>query len=182
MTAPRLPRRRPPAVALAGDLDAAQQQLAPVNGRPARPRQEGHLHDRQACSALRIHPRCRSAATWPPRCCTGTPPTPRPSPASPGASPSKTLGVITGEVGTGKTVAVRAALSGLDPTRHTVIYIGQPGHRRAGHPPAHRGRPGRAGPLHGTAALTAQAYDVLAAEAAEEAAPPCSSSTFPTGP
>ena len=38
----------------------------------------------------------------------------------------KTLGVITGEVGTGKTVAVRAALSALDPTRHTIIYIGNP--------------------------------------------------------
>ena len=38
----------------------------------------------------------------------------------------KTLGVITGEVGTGKTVAARAALAGLDPTRHTIIYIGNP--------------------------------------------------------
>jgi type II secretory pathway predicted ATPase ExeA len=38
----------------------------------------------------------------------------------------KTLGVITGEVGVGKTVAVRAALAALDPTRHTVIYIGNP--------------------------------------------------------
>jgi type II secretory pathway predicted ATPase ExeA len=38
----------------------------------------------------------------------------------------KALGVITGEVGTGKTVAIRAALAALDPTRHTVIYIGNP--------------------------------------------------------
>jgi len=29
-------------------------------------------------------------------------------------------------VGTGKTVAVRPALSALDPTRHTIIYIGNP--------------------------------------------------------
>src|SRR5690349_24280970 len=36
----------------------------------------------------------------------------------------KTLGVITGEVGTGKTVAVRAALSALDPTRRSIICIG----------------------------------------------------------
>jgi len=33
------------------------------------------------------------------------------------------LGVVTGEVGVGKTVAVRAAVHALDPTRHTVIYI-----------------------------------------------------------
>ena len=31
------------------------------------------------------------------------------------------LGVVTGEVGAGKTVAVRAALAALDPTRHTII-------------------------------------------------------------
>ena len=31
----------------------------------------------------------------------------------------RALGVITGEVGAGKTVAVRAALAGLDPCRHT---------------------------------------------------------------
>ncbi|MEV4418268.1 AAA family ATPase [Catellatospora sp. NPDC049609] len=38
----------------------------------------------------------------------------------------RALGVITGEVGAGKTVAVRAALTGLDPTRHTIIYLGNP--------------------------------------------------------
>lgn len=36
------------------------------------------------------------------------------------------LGVITGEVGAGKTVAVRAAVAGLDTSRHTVIYLGNP--------------------------------------------------------
>lgn len=36
------------------------------------------------------------------------------------------LGVLTGEVGSGKTVAVRAALAGLDPSRHTLIYLGNP--------------------------------------------------------
>ncbi|MFK0297527.1 ExeA family protein [Streptomyces sp. NPDC090442] len=36
------------------------------------------------------------------------------------------LGVITGEVGAGKTVAVRAALDGLDHPRHTVIYLPNP--------------------------------------------------------
>ena len=36
------------------------------------------------------------------------------------------LGVLTGEVGAGKTVAVRAALADLDPSRHTLIYLGNP--------------------------------------------------------
>lgn len=36
------------------------------------------------------------------------------------------LGVITGEVGAGKTVAVRSALSALDASRNTVIYLGDP--------------------------------------------------------
>jgi type II secretory pathway predicted ATPase ExeA len=38
----------------------------------------------------------------------------------------RTLGVITGEVGAGKTVATRAAVAALDPSRHTIIYIGNP--------------------------------------------------------
>lgn len=36
------------------------------------------------------------------------------------------LGLVTGEVGAGKTVAVRAALSGLDSSRTSVIYQGNP--------------------------------------------------------
>jgi type II secretory pathway predicted ATPase ExeA len=38
----------------------------------------------------------------------------------------RALGVITGEVGVGKTVAVRAALAALDPSRHITIYLGNP--------------------------------------------------------
>ena len=38
----------------------------------------------------------------------------------------RALGVITGEVGAGKTVAVRAALAGLDASRTTIIYLGNP--------------------------------------------------------
>jgi len=38
----------------------------------------------------------------------------------------RALGVLTGEVGAGKTVAVRAALAGLDASRHTTIYLGNP--------------------------------------------------------
>jgi type II secretory pathway predicted ATPase ExeA len=83
----------------------------------------------------------------------------------------KALGVITGEVGTGKTVAARAALAAIDPTRHTIIYIGNPavGVRGIHHyiVTALGGRP-----CHGTAALTAQAYDVLAGEAAERGRTP----------
>jgi len=38
----------------------------------------------------------------------------------------RALGVITGEVGAGKTVAVRAALAGLDSSRTMVVYLGNP--------------------------------------------------------
>jgi type II secretory pathway predicted ATPase ExeA len=36
------------------------------------------------------------------------------------------LGVVTGEVGAGKTVAVRAALADVDPSRTSTIYLGNP--------------------------------------------------------
>ena len=36
------------------------------------------------------------------------------------------LGVLTGEVGSGKTAALRAAVDGLDPSRHTLIYLPNP--------------------------------------------------------
>ena len=38
----------------------------------------------------------------------------------------RAIGLVTGEVGAGKTVAVRAALAGLDTSRHTIIYLGNP--------------------------------------------------------
>ncbi|MGH9262605.1 MAG: ExeA family protein, partial [Acidimicrobiales bacterium] len=38
----------------------------------------------------------------------------------------RALGVITGEVGSGKTVAARAATANLDASRHTIIYLGNP--------------------------------------------------------
>ena len=37
------------------------------------------------CRASTASPGCRSAATWPPACCTATPPTAKPPPGSPGA-------------------------------------------------------------------------------------------------
>jgi type II secretory pathway predicted ATPase ExeA len=78
----------------------------------------------------------------------------------------RAIGVITGEVGAGKTVAVRAATANLDPSRHVIIYLANPtiGVRgmlqhivaALGHTPA----------FH-TATLTPQAADALAAEHAE---------------
>ena len=76
------------------------------------------------------------------------------------------IGVITGEVGAGKTVAVRAALGELDNSRHTVIYLGNPAvgarglyytivHRLGGVPRFYK------------ASLIPQAADALAAEVAE---------------
>jgi type II secretory pathway predicted ATPase ExeA len=38
----------------------------------------------------------------------------------------RSIGVVTGEVGAGKTVSVRTALAGLDPSKHTVIYLPNP--------------------------------------------------------
>lgn len=37
-----------------------------------------------------------------------------------------TLGVIVGDTGAGKTVAVRAAVASLDPTKHTLVYLSNP--------------------------------------------------------
>src|SRR5512142_2076294 len=75
----------------------------------------------------------------------------------------RSLGVITGEVGAGKTVAARAAIAALDQTRHTLIYLPDPttGTRGIHHHlvTALGGRP-----AHGTATLAAQATALLAAE------------------
>jgi type II secretory pathway predicted ATPase ExeA len=38
----------------------------------------------------------------------------------------RAIGVVTGEVGAGKTVAARAAVAALEPNRHTVIYLPNP--------------------------------------------------------
>jgi type II secretory pathway predicted ATPase ExeA len=82
------------------------------------------------------------------------------------------IGVITSEVGAGKTVAVRAALAGLDRSRHTVIYLPDPTvgvrgiHHRivtalGGQPFVHH------------ATLAPQAADALAAEHAERGRVAC---------
>ena len=83
----------------------------------------------------------------------------------------KALGVITGEVGAGKTVAARSALAALDQARHTVIYLPDPTVGVRGiHHAIVSSLGGR--PAHGTAALTAQSADALAAEHAERGRTP----------
>ncbi len=76
------------------------------------------------------------------------------------------LGVLTGDVGAGKTVAVRAAVAGLDPTRHQVIYIPNPAFGTRGlYVAIVRALGGL--PRYQRAELMAQAGDLLAAEEAE---------------
>ena len=73
------------------------------------------------------------------------------------------LGVITGEVGAGKTVALRAALAELDASRHTVIYLPNPAVGSRGLYAALVSGLGGVPRFH-TAALIAQTTEHLAAE------------------
>lgn len=76
------------------------------------------------------------------------------------------LGVITGDVGAGKTVAVRAAVAALDATRYQVIYVPNPAFGTRGLYVTIVRSLG-AEPRYLRAELMAQAQDLLAAEAAE---------------
>jgi type II secretory pathway predicted ATPase ExeA len=76
------------------------------------------------------------------------------------------LGVITGEVGAGKTVALRAALASLDPSRHTLIYLSNPSVGVRGINHAIVAALGGVPKTH-HATLTPQAMDLLAREHAE---------------
>ncbi len=58
--------------------------------------------------------------------CTGTPTARGLAARITWAVADKTIAMITGEVGTGKTVAIRCAVADLDPASHTVIYVGNP--------------------------------------------------------
>jgi type II secretory pathway predicted ATPase ExeA len=78
----------------------------------------------------------------------------------------QTIGVVTGEVGAGKTVAARAAIANLDTSRHTVIYIGNPAIGARGLYTAIVTALGGTPRFH-KAALIPQATDALAAEANE---------------
>lgn len=73
------------------------------------------------------------------------------------------LGVITGEVGAGKTVALRAALADLDSSRYTVIYLPNPAVGARGIYAALVTGLGGVPRFH-TASLIAQTMDHLAAE------------------
>jgi len=83
----------------------------------------------------------------------------------------RAIGVITGEVGAGKTVSVRTVLAGLDASRHTIIYLPNP---MIGVRGLHEtivatfgGQPDRSG-----SRLTAQASAILAAERDERGRTP----------
>lgn len=76
------------------------------------------------------------------------------------------IGVVTGEVGAGKTVAARAAVSRLDRSRHTTVYLPNPAIGGRG---LHMHLVYALGgvPRFHTAALIAQTQDLLAAETDE---------------
>ena len=75
----------------------------------------------------------------------------------------RAIGVITGEVGVGKTAAVRSVLTTLDPSRNTVIYLPNPAVGVRGIHFAIVTALGGA-PAHHTAALIPQTAEALAAE------------------
>ncbi len=76
------------------------------------------------------------------------------------------IGVISGECGAGKTVAARAAVAGLDASRHTVLYLGTPGVGLRGIYGMIVTRLGGTPKFH-HAALIPQAQELLAAEHSE---------------
>ncbi|HEY4991543.1 MAG TPA: AAA family ATPase [Nakamurella sp.] len=81
------------------------------------------------------------------------------------------IGVITGEVGAGKTVAIRAATAALDASRHVTIYLANPvvGVRGILH---HIVAALGGVPSFYTSTLIAQAADALAGEQAERGRTP----------
>jgi type II secretory pathway predicted ATPase ExeA len=76
------------------------------------------------------------------------------------------LGVLTGDVGAGKTVAVRAGVAALDKTRHTIVYVPNPAIGSRGLFVAIVAALGGKPRFH-KAEVMAQTADLLAAEAAE---------------
>jgi len=78
----------------------------------------------------------------------------------------RAIGVVTGECGSGKTVAARAAVAGLDASRHTVVYLGTPGVGLRGMYAGIVAALGGVARFH-AASLIPQTQDLLAAEAAE---------------
>jgi len=76
------------------------------------------------------------------------------------------IGVLTGEVGSGKTVAARAAIAELEPSRYSVIYLANPAVGARGIYCEIVSRLGGE-PRFFKSALISQASDLLAKEAAE---------------
>ncbi|HMK63661.1 MAG TPA: AAA family ATPase [Acidimicrobiales bacterium] len=76
------------------------------------------------------------------------------------------LGVVVGDVGSGKTVSARAAVASLDPSRHTVIYVANPSFGTRGLYVTIVRALG-AEPRFHKAEVMAQAANLLAAEEAE---------------
>ena len=107
------------AAALARDLDAAWQQLAP-SSTAAPPPSTRTSHDRQAPGPTTGSPACRSAVTSPPACCTATAAHNEAVARITWCITERAIGVITGEVSAGKTASVRTVLAGLDasPAHH----------------------------------------------------------------
>ena len=83
----------------------------------------------------------------------------------------RSIGVVTGEVGAGKTVSVRTVLASLDPSRNTVIYIANPMIGVRGIHEAIVTAFGAA-PAHLGSRLTVQAGNVLTAERDERGRTP----------
>jgi type II secretory pathway predicted ATPase ExeA len=78
----------------------------------------------------------------------------------------RAIGVVSGECGAGKTVAARAAVSSLDASRHTILYLGTPGVGLRGiYATIVTGLGGT--PRFHCASLIPQAQELLAAETAE---------------
>jgi type II secretory pathway predicted ATPase ExeA len=76
------------------------------------------------------------------------------------------IGVVSGECGSGKTVAARAAVATLDTSRHTILYLGTPGVGLRGLYAAIVTGLGGSPRFH-CASLIPQAQDLLAAESSE---------------
>ncbi|MDL4813090.1 AAA family ATPase [Actinomadura opuntiae] len=83
----------------------------------------------------------------------------------------RALGVVTGEVGVGKTAAARAAVATLDPARHIPIYMGNPDVGVRGIHTAIVTALGGV-PKNNKASLIPQASDMLATEQAERGRTP----------
>jgi len=66
------------------------------------------------------------ARSWLPRRCSAPGATPRPWPRISWLIAERGIGLVTGEVGAGKTVDARAATAALDCSRFSVVYLSDP--------------------------------------------------------